>query len=205
MKLLLADDDPICSRIMLHSLRRDFDVVIATNGRDAWQFLLQKNGPAIAVLNWVMPQLDGVELCRRIRAAQQTSRTYVLLVTAKSRIQDVVAGLDSGADDYIVKPFHPSELRARVRVGVRIVTLQDTLAERIEQLQDALQHVRTLRRLLPICSYCKRIRDDHDYWEQVDAYLKKNAELEFTHSICPECYQKHWQAELSATPEVKGT
>ncbi|MGH9523867.1 MAG: response regulator [Terriglobales bacterium] len=202
MKLLLADDDPIYCRIMENSLRGDFEVVVANNGDDAWHALLEKPGPVIAVLNWLMPRSDGVELCRRIRSTEQTARTYVLLVTAKSRIEDVVAGFESGADDYIVKPFHPSELRARVMVGARIVGLQHTLDGRIHQLQDALQHVHTLRRLLPICSYCKRIRDDDDYWEQVDAYLKKHSDLEFTHSICPGCYEKYWGRELSEKSEV---
>jgi len=205
MKLLLADDDPIYCRVMQKSLAADFEVVVASNGRDAWQALMQPTAPKIAVLNWIMPHTDGVELCHKIRGTEGTVRVYVLLVTAKSRLQEIISGFKAGADDYIVKPFHPSELRARVLVGSRIVALQDELADRIEKLQDALAHVHTLRRLLPICSYCKRIRDDQDYWEQVDAYLRKHSDLEFTHSICPTCYEKYWKSELSSVSHETGS
>ena len=198
MRLLLADDDPIYCRLMQKSLAGDFDIIVAADGRTAWQALLQPPAPKIAVLNWIMPHSDGVELCHKIRSTGETARIYVLMVTAKSRLQDILAGFKAGVDDYIVKPFHPSELRARVMVGSRIVGLQDALADRIDKLQDALAQVHTLRRLLPICSYCKRIRDDHDYWEQLDAYLSKHSGLEFTHSICPDCYEKYWKPELSS-------
>jgi phosphoserine phosphatase RsbU/P len=201
MRLLLADDDPIYCRLMQKSLGDDFEVVVAADGQQAWQALLQPPAPKIAVLNWIMPLSDGVELCQRIRSTGETARVYVLLVTAKSRLQEIIAGFEAGADDYIVKPFHPSELRARVMVGSRIVALQDELADRIEKLQDALSQVHSLRGLLPICSYCKRIRDDHDYWEQVDGYLRKHSDLEFTHSICPDCYEKYWKPELSAAAD----
>ena len=204
MKLLLADDDPIYQRLIEKCLRSEFDICVANNGGDAWRLLTEPPVPKIAVLNWMMPQSDGVELCHKIRGTGQTARMYVVLVTAKSRLQDVLDGFHAGADDYVLKPFHPSELRARVMVGSRIVGLQDALADRIDKLQDALAQVRTLRRLLPICSYCKRIRDDHDYWAQLEEYLGKHADLEFSHGICPNCYEKYWKSELSEdTHDVK--
>ena len=205
MKLLLADDDPMYARLIQRSLSADFETVVANNGHDAWQAFTQPSPPKIAVLNWMMPQADGIELCRKIRRTAETARVYVLLVTAKSRIQEIITGFEAGADDLVVKPFHPSELRARVMVGARIVSLQDALADRVEKLQDALSQIHTLRRLLPICSYCKRIRDDHDYWEQLDAYLSKHSDLEFTHGICPACYEKYWKKELTSTAHDSGS
>lgn len=196
MKLLLADDDPMFSRLAQSTLAADFEVAVAENGTRAWERLRESPPPKIAVLNWVMPGLDGVELCRRIRANEATSRVYVLFLTAKTRIEDILAGFKAGADDYLIKPFHPAELRARVNVGARLVGLQDTLADRIVKLEEALRQVDTLRGLLPICSYCKRIRDDQDYWEQLESYLSRHSQVEFTHGVCPSCYEKYLRPEL---------
>ena len=113
-----------------------------------------------------------------------------MLLTALESREDIVAGLDAGADDYIVKPCDPDELRARVQVGVRVLSLQERLAERVAALEDALSKVKRLQGLLPICSYCKRIRGDDQYWQQVDAYLAEHTEAQFSHGICPPCYEK---------------
>ena len=114
---------------------------------------------------------------------------YLILLTGNQDQKDVVAGLESGADDYITKPFSWDELRARLRIGSRIVGLQQTLAARVDELQEALANVKRLSGLLPICAYCKRIRNNQDYWMQVEQYLAEHSEAEFSHGICPECLQ----------------
>lgn len=119
--------------------------------------------PPLAIVDWVMPKMDGPELCRRIRQRQGTSFMYVILLTAKGMREDIVVRLDAGVDDYLVKPFDPEELRARVGVGHRIVELQQSLADRIHEPEESLSQVTSLRGLLPICAYCKKIRDDKIY------------------------------------------
>jgi CheY-like chemotaxis protein len=144
--------------------------------------------PTLAILDWMMPFMDGPDICRRVRAELPDANMYLLLVTAREGRSDVIAGLDAGADDYIIKPFDPEELRARVAVGTRVLGLQHKLGERVTELEAALSNVKQLRGLLPICSYCKRIRGDNQYWQQVEGYIAAHSDAQFSHGICPTCY-----------------
>ena len=138
-----------------------------------------------------MPGRDGPSLCRDLRQRPALSAMYVILITGNQDQKDVVLGLESGADDYIKKPFDWNELRARLRIGSRIVSLQHALAARVSDLQEALSDVKRLGGLLPICAYCKRIRDDGDYWKQIEQYLSEYSEAQFSHGICPQCLETH--------------
>jgi DNA-binding response OmpR family regulator len=148
------------------------------------------NAPELAVLDWMMPGLEGVEICRRLRATPGFERVYVILLTSRGGVEDIAEGLAAGANDYIAKPFDPVELQARVSVGERMVKLQRSLAARVTELEDALAHVRRLQGLLPICSYCKNVRNEANYWERVDSYLTTHSDLKLTHGICPNCLDK---------------
>jgi CheY-like chemotaxis protein len=158
------------------------------DGAQAWKFLSTATAPTLAILDWMMPELDGPEVCRRVRAELPAANMYLLIVTAREGRSDVIAGLDAGADDYVIKPFDPEELRARVAVGVRVLGLQQKLAERVVELQAALANVKQLSGLLPICSYCKRIRGDDQYWQQVEGYIAAHSDAQFSHGICPTCF-----------------
>jgi DNA-binding response OmpR family regulator len=190
MKILIAEDDSV-SRLVLQAtlVKWGYEVIVACDGHQAWD-LIQSNSPTLAVLDWMMPGFDGVEVCRRARAIVTPTPVYLILLTAKSEKGDVVEGLDAGADDYVTKPFDRQELRARIQVGMRVCELQQSLADRITDLEAALTRVKQLQGLLPICSYCKKVRDDQNYWQQVDSYISKHSEVEFSHSICPTCYDR---------------
>jgi two-component system, cell cycle response regulator len=141
--VLIAEDDPIFRR-MLHRwfTRWGYHVTAVENGRDAWEVLQRPDAPQLAVLDWMMPEIDGITLCRKIRASEPGPYRYILLLTAKDDKQDVVTGLDSGADDYLTKPFDVDELRARVRAGKRILDLQAELIHAKDELQFAAAHDR---------------------------------------------------------------
>ena len=188
MRVLVADDEPMGALMLSRSLERwGLEVVVAQDGEEAWR-IIQDGGVAMAILDWMMPGADGPELCRRIRKDERHAHMHLILLTARNSRADVVAGLDAGADDYLIKPFDPEELRARVHVGIRVLTLQDRLADRVAELQEALTNVKQLSGLLPICSYCKRIRGDENYWERVESYITEHTDAKFSHGICPECY-----------------
>jgi len=189
MKTLIAEDDPV-SRVFLELslIKWGYEVIVTCDGSEAWE-ALQREAPPIAILDWMMPGIDGVEVCRRARAIQTPTPTYLILLTAKSEKEEIVEGLEAGADDYLTKPFNRAELQARIKVGLRITELQRNLADRVVELQSALSRVNQLQGLLPICSYCKKVRDDQNYWQQVDSYISKHADVEFSHGICPACYE----------------
>lgn len=197
MQILIVEDSLVSRRLLETTLRRwGYDVLTTCDGSEAWQLLQTGNVPPIAIVDWMMPKMEGPELCRRLRRTPAISSLYLILLTAKGTREEIVTGLEAGADDYLVKPFDPEELRARVGVGRRIVELQQSLAAHVRELQETLAQVRSLHGLLPICAYCKRIRDDKSYWQEVEAYISQHAEVQFSHGICPGCYEKHIQREL---------
>jgi DNA-binding response OmpR family regulator len=197
MQILIAEDDAISRRMLEATLSKwAYDPVVTCNGREALKALEAKDCPRLAILDWMMPEMDGLEVCRRIRAATSRPPVYVLLLTAKGTKQDIVTGLEAGADDYLAKPFDRNELRARLHVGQRLVELQCSLADRVRQLEDALANVKQLQGLIPICCYCKKIRGDQNYWQQVEAYMTAHSEARFSHGICPECMDTVVRREL---------
>ena len=191
MRVLMAEDDAVSAKLLEAVLTKwGYQTVVAHDGEQAWQALQAPDAPHLAVLDWMMPGIDGVEVCRRARTLDRATRTYIIMLTAMERKEDLVTALDAGADDYLIKPFHHQELRARIQVGVRILELQVELADRVRELEEALANIKVLRGLMPICSYCKKVRDDQNYWKNVEQYIESHAEVEFSHSVCPECYER---------------
>jgi phosphoserine phosphatase RsbU/P len=191
MRILIADDDDV-SRLEVETLlaRHGHEVIAVSDGAEAWAILQGIDPPRLAVLDWMMEKLDGVEVCRKVRERTELRNVHLILLTSRGDKEHVLAGLAAGANDYVSKPFDRDELLARVRVGVQVASLQAELAARVRELEDALVRVNQLQGLLPICSYCKSIRDDKNYWHQVESYVKSHSGAEFSHGICPGCWEK---------------
>jgi sigma-B regulation protein RsbU (phosphoserine phosphatase) len=190
MQILIAEDEPVSRRLLVKTLEQwGYEVVICEDGTSAWNALQAPDAPNIAVLDWMMPGMDGPEICRGVRESGAARQPYLMLLTSRTRMQDVVAGLKAGADDYLTKPVDREELEARLSVATRVVQLQQRLADRVVELEEAISRVRQLQGLLPICAYCKRIRDDQNYWNQVESYIAEHLDVRFSHGICPSCLE----------------
>ena len=193
MRILIAEDDPTSRRLLEATLARDgYQVVSASDGDEAWERLHGTDAPRLAILDWMMPGRDGIEICRQLRREPRPSYVYLLLVTTKTRTEDIIHGLEAGADDYLTKPYDPQELRCRIKSGERILRLEEALAGKVSELQEALSHVKQLQGLLPICMFCKKIRDDSDTWHRLETYIERNSEALFSHSLCGDCRREHY-------------
>lgn len=193
MKILVADDD-LTSRLMLESILQkwSFETIIVDDGLAAWNHLQQKDSPPIALIDWEMPGMDGLEICRKAHLLERGSPIYTILVTGRDSTKDIVDGLNSGAADYITKPFDNNELRARIDVAERLVRTQTSLDNKVKELEQALEHVKTLQGIIPICMHCHSIRNDKEAWNRLENYIEAHSEAQFSHSICPSCLTKHY-------------
>ena len=205
MRVLIAEDDFTSRSILTAILTKQGHTVAATvNGAEAWESMKQPDAPRLAILDWMMPEMDGIEVCRRIRSMKTDQPPYLLMLTTKGFKVDIVEGLEAGADDYLSKPYDTAELLARIEVGRRMLEMQARLNRKIEALQEALEHIRTLQGILPICSFCKKIRDDQGYWRQVEVYVRDHSDADFSHGICPDCMKRHYPDFAESVAEKAG-
>lgn len=176
MKILAVEDDPVARRVLQQALRKlDHDVVVAVDGEEALE-ILARDPARVVVSDWVMPKLDGLELCRRIRARTGADYVYFILLTSRSAdTENQREAADAGVDDFLTKPLDFNELWMRLRVAERILRF----ATQVQQLET----------FLPICSYCKKVRDDQNYWQQIESYINERTGTDFSHSVCPDCYK----------------
>ena len=183
MNILIADDDPTSRIVLAATLKKlQHQITVAKDGAEAWT-VFQNGEVPLLISDMVMPHVDGLELCRRIRAAKRPKYTYIILLTSVGGKSGYLVGMRAGADDFINKPFDEEQLAARLVVAERILNLQS--------------QVNQLSGLLPICCVCKKVRDDQNYWQQVEAYISKRTDARFSHGYCPDCFKKAMQ-ELEA-------
>jgi DNA-binding response OmpR family regulator len=200
MQILLADDDAnTINLVSKYLINWRYEVVTARNGLEAIDIIEGSNPPPLIVLDWLMPVMDGIEVIKQVRKKEFSTPPYIILFTIRDEKQAIIEGLDAGANDYVTKPFDKDEFHARIRVGERFVELQNTLAQRIFELQEAMVQINTLRGILPICSFCHKIRNDQESWERIEKYITDHSEARFSHGICPECAEKHYPQFLKKT------
>jgi phosphoserine phosphatase RsbU/P len=176
MKILIAEDDTVSGLTLEGALKaKGHECTNVTDGRQAWT-TLQHSPFSVLITDYRMPEMDGFELARRIRAANRPDYTYIILLTAQSSRANYLEAIQAGVDDFLSKPFDPDLLHARLHVAERIVNLR--------------QHVKRLEGLLPICASCKKIRDAQDAWHPIEVYIARHSEAKFTHGLCPACAAK---------------
>ncbi|MBZ4659572.1 MAG: response regulator receiver protein [Desulfacinum sp.] len=209
-RILIVDDMPVSIKVLGEFLSQEYEVAVATSGRQALESA-DRNPPDLVLMDVVMPEMDGFEVCRRLRQNPKLVGVPVIFLTALADSDDVVRGFEAGGQDYILKPYKKGEVLLRVKTHMELKLAKEKLdqyAQELErknkELQQAMEEIRTLRGILPICSYCKKIRNDEGYWDQVESYVTKHTHAEFTHSICPDCLQRYYPAEWASIQRRKG-
>ena len=201
IKVLIVEDDTFFQRVLQKRVAGEgYQVMVAADGREGMKNIVAFE-PDLVISDWMMPEVDGLELCQSVKTGLKESAPYFILLTAKGEISSRLLGLETGADDYLVKPCDPGELMARVRAGLRIVLLNQELREAMGQLQlanaelvSARDTMKRIAELLPLCSVCHKVRDG-DTWRHLDEYLKTRGRMDFSHGLCPECKAQHRPAE----------
>lgn len=196
MRILIADDEFVPRRVLEATLKKaGHEVIVCADGNEALRAYICGAKPSIAILDWDMPGITGLELCRRLRARESEAYVYIIMLTARDTTEDLVAGFDAGADDFVSKPFQAEELMARIRAGERIVKLETTLAAKVQELEASEGHVEQLQGILPICMLCHKIRNDDEAWEKVETYIASRSHAQFSHCLCSDCFSKQYPAE----------
>jgi DNA-binding response OmpR family regulator len=189
MKVLIAEDEFVSSALLQSDLRVwGYTPIAVANGTEALRILTAWDGPELAIIDWLMPSLTGLEVCQQVRQLNRAIPPYIILVTARNRKEDIIEGLRAGAQDYVTKPFDSEELRARIDVGRRMIELQQQLAKRVAELEEAGKQITQLHGLLPMCRRCRKVRDDGGYWSEVETYITRNFDAKFSEGLCPDCY-----------------
>ncbi|HRE82639.1 MAG TPA: response regulator [Opitutaceae bacterium] len=185
MKILAVEDDASSRKILSQALiRLGHEAIECTQGEDALRLLEEPDPPRVVVSDWIMPVMDGLQLIRRIRARTKTDYTYFILLTARTANEDNQReAIEAGVDDFLTKPVDLTELWMRLRVAERILRFTTQVSQ--------------LEAFLPICTYCKKVRDDHNYWQQIETYINARTGSEFSHSVCPDCYTRVITPELA--------
>jgi DNA-binding response OmpR family regulator len=182
MHVLIAEDDRDTLLLLQTFVQRlGHDVFTASTGGEAWSLLQGIHIPVI-LTDWLMPELSGPELCRRVRQRNDVKYTYVIMLTALEGRDRFMEAMDAGVDDFLSKPPDFDQLMARIRVAERILGLE--------------RQLKSLEGLLPICSYCKQIRDDQQQWRPIERYLSERTESRLSHGVCPDCYAQHVKPQL---------
>jgi CheY-like chemotaxis protein len=179
-RILVVEDDPVSSIILKTVLEKlGYETVITRDGSEAWDEF-NKEPVRLIVSDWMMPGMDGLALCEKVRKRSQTLYTYFILLTAnRTSPENYALATAAGVDDFLTKPIDREAIRMRLAVAERILKYT--------------AEIRQLQEMIPICTYCHKVRDEHDYWDRVESYIQKETGSRFSHGACPECYEKEME------------
>jgi response regulator RpfG family c-di-GMP phosphodiesterase len=192
MKVLIVDDEPINAKIAQKFLEKEYSEIVVVDDSRAVMKTMTETDIDLVLLDIRMPYKDGFQVCKEIRNIKKYNDIPIIFLTTEGDIESITKGFDSGGNDYLLKPFKPKELMARVKNHLKLKKAMDTQKEMNMKLQIALDEVKQLSGLLPICSHCKNIRDDKGYWQKVEFFIAGRTDTEFSHGICPDCLTKHY-------------
>jgi len=198
-RILIVDDDPINIRFLIRALQGPYDICTATSGCDAIS-QVRKAPPDLLILDVMMPDLSGFDVCKIIKSEETYSDIPILFLTAMGAIESEIIGLALGGIDYLTKPVNLDLLKLRIRNHIELKRRNDLVKEQRDLLEAALNRVKQLEGLIPICAYCKKIRDDQQIWQQLETYISEHSEAKFSHGICPHCYEV--QMKSIRTPQL---
>lgn len=185
--ILIIDDSPTNLKILLKYLRSSgFEIRMAENG-EAGLAQVKLLKPDIILLDVMMPGIDGFETCQRLKESEETKDIPVIFMTSLAEVSDKLKGFKVGAVDYITKPFRQEEVLARVNTHLTILRQRNQILLQKQELEKVLAEIKVLKGLLPICSHCKKIRDDKGSWEAIEVYIRNHSDAKFSHGICPSC------------------
>lgn len=212
-RILIVDDERIHRKLLSELLEDNYEVTVAKNGAQALARIGNHPDIDLILLDIIMPEMDGYDTCARLKENEHAWGIPVIFLSSKSEMKDKVKAFTIGGVDYITKPFQKEEVRARVQTHLALTLAQKSLEKKnadlrlevehrkraeaeqqrlIKELKDALSEVKRLSGLLPICMFCKKIRDDNDYWHQLERYITLRSDAQFSHSLCPECLKEHY-------------
>lgn len=184
-RIMIVDDDIHNIKVLTEILKDEYKIMAVRDGQSALNTARGNSPPDLILLDIIMEDMDGYEVCRQLKAADKTKGIPIIFVTALSEALDDAKAFQVGGVDFVTKPFHPTTVRARIRTHLELVSTMN-------ELRKALENIKTLSGLLPICSYCKKIRDNEGYWNKLEAYIQSHTTAEFSHSICDDCLEKHF-------------
>ena len=205
-RVLVTDDSLVARTACSNQLKEaGYEVLFAQNGREAVE-TMSKEVVDLVLMDVVMPEMNGVEATRKIKELDSAKDTPIIMVTSMGDMQTLQSAFEAGAVDYVTKPIEPIELMARIRSALRLKAEMDARKKREEELtrknqelESALSEIKTLRGFIPICAWCKKIRNIEGYWEQMEHYIEQHSQATFSHSICKECAAKQFKKTKNRT------
>lgn len=200
--MMAVDDNPVNLQLLVEGLGDAYEIVCCTDGEETLQ-LVEACQPDLILLDIQMPGMSGYQVCQRLKEMESVKSVPVIFLTAMSQREDEIKGLEYGAVDYITKPFDMRIVRMRVTSHLELRRSNRLLEERTRELEKALDDIRSLKEIIPICSYCKKIRDDEGYWDQLEDYISQHTGSNFSHGICPDCLRNQFGDEMADSIDAR--